>query len=120
MSKKFDKLNSNLTNQFNKFQKNQTQQPQRGSFLQKCGQNTNYSRGKNRKKFRGRFRGNTRGFRGLQPIYPRPQWQNQNHSSYTPRQQCYQNFPEQNSNSFLSATVVQFLTSETKLKESKI
>ena len=87
MSKKFDERNTNLTDQFNDFQKNQTQQPQRGSFLQNRGQNSNSFKGKNRGNFRGRFRGNNRGFRGPRPIYQRPQWQNQNQSSYTPRQQ---------------------------------
>ena len=50
--------------------------------------------------FTGRFRGDIRGFRGPRPNYPRPQQQNQNQSSYTPRQQPYQDFPQQKSNSF--------------------
>ena len=58
MSKKFGERNTTLTNQFNDFQKNQTQQPQRGSFSQNRGQNSNPSRGNNRGNFRGRFRGN--------------------------------------------------------------
>ena len=32
MSKKFEERNTTLTNQINVFQKNQTQQPQRGPF----------------------------------------------------------------------------------------
>ena len=100
MSKKFEERNTTLTNQFNDFQKNQTQQPQRGSFSQNRGQTSNSSRGNDRGNFRGRFRGNARGFRGPRPNYQRPQWQNQNQNSYTPRQQSYQNFPQQNSNSF--------------------
>ena len=39
MSKRFER-NTTLTNQFNDFQKNQTQQPQRGSFSQNRGQNS--------------------------------------------------------------------------------
>ena len=99
MSKKFEERNTTLTNQINDFQKNQTQQPQRGSFSQNCGQNSNSSRRSNRGNFRGRFRGNNRVFRGPRPNYQRPQWQNQNQSSYTPRQQSYQKFPQQNSKS---------------------
>ena len=87
MSKKFEERNTTLTNQFNYFQKNQTQQPQNR------GQNSNSFRGNNRGNFRGRFRGNIRGFRGPRPNYQRPQWQNQNQNSYTPRQQSYQTFP---------------------------
>ena len=102
MSKKFEERNTTLTNQFNTFQKNQTQQPQRGSFSQNRGQNSISFRGNNRGNFRGRFRGNARGFRGPRPNYQRPQWQNQNQNSYTPRQQSYQNFPQQNSNFFFS------------------
>ena len=64
MSKKFQERNSTLTNQFNDFQKNPTQQPQRGSFSQSRGQKSNSSRGNNRGTFKGRFGGNTRGFRG--------------------------------------------------------
>ena len=64
MSKKFEERNTTLTNHFNDFQKNQTQQSQRGSFSQNRGQNSNSSRGNNRGNFRGRFRGNARGFRG--------------------------------------------------------
>ena len=41
MSKKFEERNTTLTNQINDFQKNQTQQPQRGSFSQNRGQNSN-------------------------------------------------------------------------------
>ena len=78
IAKKFDERNTTLTNQFNDFQKNQTQQPQRGSFSQNRGQNSNASRGNNRGNFRGRLRGNIRGPR---PNYQRPQWQNQNQSS---------------------------------------
>ena len=100
MSKKFEERNTTLTNQFNTFQKNQTQKPQRGSFSQNRGQNSTSYRGNNRGNFRGRFRGNNRGFRGPRPNYQRPQWQNQNQNSYTPRQQSYQNFPQQKSNSF--------------------
>ena len=100
MSKKFEERNTTLTNKFNDFRKNQTQQPQRGSFSQNRGQNSSSSRGNNRGNFRGRFRGNNRGIRGPRPSYQRPQWQNQNQSSYTPRQQSYQNFQLQNSNSF--------------------
>ena len=68
MSKKFEERNTTLTRQFNDFQENQTQQPQRGSFSQNRGQNSNSSRGNNRGKFRGRFRGNNRRFRGLDQI----------------------------------------------------
>ena len=103
MSKKFEERNTFLTNQINDFQKNQTQQPERGSFSQNRGQNSNFFRGNNRRDFRGRFRGNNRGFRGPRPNYQRPQWQNQNQISYTPRQQSYQNFPQQNSNSFFQS-----------------
>ena len=81
MSKRLDERNTTLTNQFNDFHKNQTQQPQRGSFLQNGGQNSTSFRGNNRGNFRGRFRGNARGFRGLRPNYQRPQWQNQNQNS---------------------------------------
>ena len=105
MSKKFEERNTTLTNQFNSFQKNQTQQPQRGSFSQNRGQNSNSSRGNNRGKFRGGFRGNARGFRGPRLNYQRPQWQNQNQNSYTPRQQSYQNFSQQ---------IFQLPTSESK------
>ena len=118
MSKKFEERNTTLRNQFNDFQKNQTQQPQRGSFSQSRGQNSISSRGNNRGNFRGRFRGNNRGFRGPRPNCQRPQWQNQNQSSYTP-QQSYQNFPQQNSNSFFSAAIFHFPSSESKLSESK-
>ena len=48
MSKKFEERNPTLTNQFNDFQKNRTQQPQRGSFSQNRGQNSNSSRRNNR------------------------------------------------------------------------
>ena len=58
-SKKFAERNTILRNQFNDFHKNQTQQPQRGSFSQNRGQNSISSRGKNHANFRGRFRGNT-------------------------------------------------------------
>ena len=81
MSKKFEERNTTLTNQINDFQKNQTQQPQKGSFSQNRGRNSNSFRGNNRRHFRGRFRGNNRGFRGPRPNYQRPQWQNQNQSS---------------------------------------
>ena len=37
MSEKFEQRNITLMNQFNNFQKNQTQQPQRGSFSQNRG-----------------------------------------------------------------------------------
>ena len=100
MSKKFEERNTILTDQFNDFQKNQTQQPQRGSFLQSRGQNSISSRGDNRGTFRGPFRGNKRGYRGPRPNYQRLQWQNQNQRSYTPRQQSYQNFPQQKLNDF--------------------
>ena len=98
MSKKFQERNTTLTNQFNDFQKNQTQQPQRGSFSQNRGQNSRSSRTNNRTNCRGRFRGNNGGFRGPRPNYQRPQ--NQNQSSYTPRQLSYQQFPQQKSSSF--------------------
>ena len=42
-SKKFEERNTTVTNQLNDFQKNQTQQPQRGSFSQNRGQNSNSS-----------------------------------------------------------------------------
>ena len=100
ISKNIEERNTTLTNQLNDFQKNQTQQPQRGSFSQSRGRNSISSRGNNRGNFRGCLRGNDRGFRGPRPNYQRPKWQNQNQSSYTPRQQSYQNFPQQNSNSF--------------------
>ena len=80
VSEKFEERNTTLKNQFNDFQKNQTQQPQRGSFSQNRGQNSNSSSGNNRGNFRGRFRDDIQGFRGPRPNYPRPQWQNQNHS----------------------------------------
>ena len=76
--KKIEERNTTLTNLFNDFPKNQTQQPQRGSLSQNRGQNSSSSRGNNPGTFRGCFRGNTRGFRGPRPNYPRPQWQNQN------------------------------------------
>ena len=100
MSKKFEERNFTLTNQFNNFQKNQTQQPESGSFSQNRGRNSNSFSGKNHGSFRGRFRGIAQGFRGPRPNYQRPQWQNQNQNSYTPRQQSYQSFSQQNSNSF--------------------
>ena len=100
MSKKSEERNTILTNQINDFQKNQTQQPQRGSFSQNRGQNSNTFRGNNRGNFRGRFRGDNRRFRGPRPNYQRPEWQNQNRNSYTPRQQSYQHFSTQYSNSF--------------------
>ena len=118
MSKKFEERNTTLMNQFNNFQKNQTQQPQRDSFSQNRGQNSNSSRGNNRGTLF--FRGHTRGFRGPRPNYQRPQWQNQNQTSYNPRQQSNQNFPQQNSNSFFSAAIVHFPTSESKLSKSKL
>ena len=93
MSKNFEERNTTLTDQINDFQKNQTQQHQRGSFSQTRGHNSNSPRGNNRGNFRGRFRGNNRGFRAPRPNYQRPQWQNQNQNSYTPRPQSYQNFP---------------------------
>ena len=96
MSEKFEERNTTLTNQINEFQKNQTQQPQRGSFSQNRGQNSSSSRGNTRGDFRGRFRVDNRGFRGRRPNYSRPQWQNQNQIPYTPRQ-SHQNFPQQNS-----------------------
>ena len=92
MAKKFEERNTTLTNQFKNFQKNQTQQPQRGSFSQNRSQNSNSFRNNNRGNFRGRFCGNNRGFRGPRPNCQRPQWQKQNQSSYTPRQQSYQHF----------------------------
>ena len=64
MSKQFEQRNTTLKNQFNNFQKNQTQQPHRGSFSQNRGQTSISSRGNNRRSFRSRFRGITRGFRG--------------------------------------------------------
>ena len=102
MSKKFEERNTTLTNQVNDFHKNQTQQPQRSSFSQNRGQNSNSTRGNNRGNYRSRLRGNNRGFRRPRPNYQRPQWHNQNQSSYTPRQQSYQNFPQQISNFFFS------------------
>ena len=84
MSERFEERNTTLANQFNNFQKNQTQQPQRGSFSQNRGQNSNSVKSTNRGNFRGRFRGNTRGFRGPRPNYQRPQWLNQNQSSCMP------------------------------------
>ena len=75
LSKQFEERNTTLTNQFNNFQKNQTQQSRRGSSRNR-GQNSKSSRGSNRGSFRGRFRGNNRGFRGPRPNYQRPQWQN--------------------------------------------
>ena len=86
MSKKFEERNTISTNQFNDFEKNQTQQPQRGSFSQNRGQNSNFPKGNNRGRFRGRYRGSSREFRGLRPNFQRPQWQNQNQNSYTTRQ----------------------------------
>ena len=59
MSKNFEERNTTLTNQYNDFQKNQTQEPQMGSFSQNRGQNSNSSRGNNHGNFRRRFRGNT-------------------------------------------------------------
>ena len=100
MSKKVEERNTTLLNQFNSFQKNQAKQPRRGSFSQNRGQNSSSSRGNNRGNSRGRFRGKNRGFRGPRPKYQRPQWQNQNQNSYTPRQQLYQHFSQQNLNSF--------------------
>ena len=81
MSKQFEEQNNTLTNQYNNFQKNQTQQPHRSSFSQNRGQNSSSFRGNNRKNLRDRFRGINRGFRGPRPNYQRPQWQNQNQSS---------------------------------------
>ena len=40
--------NATLTNQFNEFQKKQTQQPQRGTSSQNRGQNSNSSQSNNR------------------------------------------------------------------------
>ena len=57
--KKREKRNTTLMNQYNDFQKNQTQQPQKGSFSQNRDQNSNSSRGNNRGNFGGRFRGKT-------------------------------------------------------------
>ena len=92
MSKKFEERNTTLTNQVNDFHKKETQQPQRSSFSQNGGKNSNSTRGKNRGNYRSRLRGNNRGFRRPRPHYQRPEWQNQDQSSYTPRQQSYQNF----------------------------
>ena len=100
--KKFDKRNATLTDQYNDFRKFKNKSP-RGAFFRKPWSKlkiSNFSRGKNQGTFRGRFGGNTRGFRGPRLNYPQPHWQNQNQSSYTPRQQSYQNFPQQNLNSF--------------------
>ena len=108
MSKEFDERNATLTNQLYDFQKNQTQQPRRGSLSQNRCQNFNSSWGNNRGNLRGRFRGDTRGFRGPRPNYQRPQWQNQNQSSCTPRQQSIQNTPQQNSNSFFKPQFSRF------------
>ena len=123
MSKKFEERNTTLTNQFNDFQKNQTQQSQRGSFSQNRGQNSNSSRGNNRGNFRGCFRGNNGGFRGPRQNYSRLQWQNQNQSSYTPRQHSYQNFQQQNSNSFFSRNLpvsnLRIKTFKTKILKTK-
>ena len=98
MSKTFEERNTTFTNHLNDFQKNQTQQSQRGSFWQNRGQNSN-SRGKNRGNFCGRYRGNDPRFRGNRGNSQRPQWQNQNQISFVPRNQSYPNFP-QNKNSF--------------------
>ena len=40
--KKFEERNTTLTNQIDDFQKNQTQQPQRGSFSQNSGRISNF------------------------------------------------------------------------------
>ena len=69
ISKNFEERNTTLTTHFNEFQRNQTQQPQGGSFPQNRGRNSNSSRGNNRRNFRGRFHGNNRGFRGRRPNY---------------------------------------------------
>ena len=61
MSEKFQERNTNLTNQFKVFQKNQLQQPQKGPFSQNRRHNSNSSRGNNRGVFTGCFRGNGRG-----------------------------------------------------------
>ena len=58
MPKNFDERNATLTDQSNDFKKNQTQQPQMGSFSQNRGQNSNSSRSDNRGNFRDRFCGN--------------------------------------------------------------
>ena len=57
LSKKFEERNTTLTYQFSDFQKNQTQQPQRGSLSQKRGQNLNSSRGNTGGNLTNRFRG---------------------------------------------------------------
>ena len=60
-SEKFQERNTNLTNQFKIFQKNQTQQPQKGPFSENRGHYSNSTRSNNRGNFRGCFRGNGRG-----------------------------------------------------------
>ena len=119
ISKKIGERNTTLTNQFNYFQKNQTQQPQRSSFSQNRGQNSNSFRGIFRGNFGGRFRGNTRGFGGPRPNYQRFQCQNQNQISYTPRQQSYQISPQQNSNSFSQPQSSSFQPQNPNLQNQK-
>ena len=89
MSISFEERNTTLTNQINELQKNQTQQRQRGSFSRNCGQQSNSSWG-HRGNFTGCLRCNNRWFRGPRLNFQRPQWQNQNKNSYTPRQQSQQ------------------------------
>ena len=55
--KKLEERNNTLTYRLATFQKNQAQQPQRSSFLQIRGQNSNPSESINRRSSRSRFRG---------------------------------------------------------------
>ena len=93
MPKIFEDQNTTLPKKSNDFQKTRTQQHRRGSCSPNRGRNSNSSRVINRGNFKGHFRGNTRGFGGPRPKYQQLQWQNQNQSSSTRRQQLYQNFP---------------------------
>ena len=100
MYKQLKERNSALTNQFNEFQKKQTQQPQRGSFSRNRCPNSIFSRVDNQRNSRGHFCGSNRCFSGPRLSDQRPQWQKRNQSSYTPRQHTYEYFPQQYSNSF--------------------
>ena len=66
--------------------KNQTQQPQKGSFSKNRGQNPNFTRAK-RVTFRRRLHSNNRRFGEPRLTIQQPQWQHQNQKSFTPRQQ---------------------------------
>ena len=72
-SRKFKQRHTILTNQFNDFEKNPTQQTLRESFSQNSSQNANPSRGNNRRNLRGQFRGNNRECRGTRPFNQRSQ-----------------------------------------------